>query len=407
MVSIFSFAKLPNESEEAYLWRIGQAKDTGVITEDWTTIAGHVNREFREDEAEYRTEAAYRKRYNEAKKFWESGIFKSTESDELSELKKIKDDIYKAKKQLADQRREYNKLLIVDARSDHLTEKMIEAANSLNEKYPLLSNNNVYIDNGHKEALILFADWHYGMVTDNIWNKYNTTICKDRVSKFVSYCKNYLTLNGITKVHIVLLGDMANGAIHATSRILAEENACDQLMHVSEIIAQAIDNISSIVNHIDVHTCYGNHMRTIQNKKDSVHSDNMEKIIGWWLKQRLQNNNKIQVIDSEYREFTKINIFGKNIICVHGDLETFRNLGVTVNTIFSQKFGMTIDYTVSADKHHLEEFGQFATESILVRSLCGTDDHANNGRLYDKAGQTMIIFNDDYGREATYHVPLN
>jgi len=95
------------------------------------------------------------------------------------------------------------------------------------------------------------------------------------------------------------------------------------------------------------------------------------------------------------------------VCCVHGNLDNFRNLGSTVNTIFSRKFGETIDYTISGDKHHLEEFEQFDIESILIRSLCGTDDFANEKRLYSKPGQTLMIFNLEDGREATYHIPLN
>lgn len=35
------------------------------------------------------------------------------------------------------------------------------------------------------------------------------------------------------------------------------------------------------------------------------------------------------------------------------------------------------------------------------------NDHANNGRLYSDAGQIFMIFNDVYGRERTYPIPLN
>ena len=62
---------------------------------------------------------------------------------------------------------------------------------------------------------------------------------------------------------------------------------------------------------------------------------------------------------------------------------------------------------MSGDKHHLEEFERFDIESILIRSLCGADDYSNDNRLYSRPGQTLMIFNDVYGREATYHIPLD
>ena len=245
------------------------------------------------------------------------------------------------------------------------------------------------------------------MVTDNIWNKYNTDICRERVQTLVEYVKHYAKEQKINVLNIALLGDAAHGAIHVGCRIQSDEDTCDQLMHVSEILAEAIAELSTCVNKVNVYSCYGNHLRTVQKKDESKHSDNLEKIIPWWIKERLKNNSKVNIIESPYKEFTRIDILGSKICCVHGDLDNFKNLGVTVNTIFNKVYGESIDYTVSGDKHHLEEFESFGIESILVRSLCGTDEYANNKRLYSDAGQTLIIFNDDYGRECTYHIPLS
>lgn len=323
------------------------------------------------------------------------------------ELDKKIADIRKEKQKLFDQRREYNKLLVSDARAEHLNDELLSIAENLNKEYPLVQLDEYKPVNTKREALLALSDWHYGMVTDNIWNTYNTDICKRRVEKLVSKVIKYLELNKIDMLHIALLGDAAHGGCHVSCRVKSEEDTCDQIMHVSEIMAEAINQLSAHVNHITVYSCYGNHLRTIQNKQDSVDSDNLEKLIPWWLKQRLKENDKIDIVESEYKEFTRIDVCGYKVCCVHGNLDNFRNIGSTVNTIFSRKFGETIDYTISGDKHHLEEFEQFDIESILIRSLCGTDDYANEKRLYSKPGQTLIIFNLEVGREATYHIPLN
>ena len=97
---------------------------------------------------------------------------------------------------------------------------------------------------------------------------------------------------------------------------------------------------------------------------------------------------------------------GYNIVGAHGDLEKFKQFGLTVNTLFTKKYGKTIDYTVSADKHHIEEFETIGIESTLVRSLCGTDEYANNHRLYSAPGQTLMIFTPEDGRECTYNIKL-
>ena len=342
---------------------------------------------------------------------WKStvtNVCETTNNDYMQELQVQKDEIYKAKRKLYDQRREYNKLLISDARAEHLCEELVKAANKLNEEKPIEFDDVWFPANTHKEAVLNWADWHYGMVTDNIWNTYNTEICRNRVKKLVEITKEFLRLNNIDTLNILTLGDAAHGSIHTGCRVKSEEETCDQLMHVSELMAEAINELSSVTNKIKLYSCYGNHLRSIQDKKDSIHSDNMEKIVPWWLRERLQNNPKIEIFESEYKEFTKLNVLGKNICALHGDLEkNFKQIGVTVNTIFTKKFGETIDYTISADKHHIEEFEHLGINSILVPSLCGTDDYANNGRLYSDPAQTLMIFNDVYGRECIYHIPLN
>ena len=378
---------------------------------DWSEICDKYNLDFNPDTIRKGSQpplvgSAFVSEYY---KWKESQRDSDTKEDSyFKELQIQKDAIYKEKRKSYDQRREYNKLLISDARAEHLCEELVKSANKLNEEKPLVFKEKWFKPNIHKEAVLCWADWHYGMITDNIWNTYNTEICRERVKTLIEITKEFLELNQIDVLTILTLGDAAHGSIHTGCRVQSEEDTCNQLMHVSELMAEAINELSSVVNHIDVYSCYGNHMRTIQNKNDSIHSDNMEKIIPWWLKQRLQNNTKVEIIESEYKEFTRVNILGSHICAVHGDLEKdFKKIGVTINTIFSKKFGETIDYTISADKHHIEEFEQLGIKSVLVPCLCGTDDHANNGRLYSDAGQTLMIFNDVYGRESTYHIPLN
>ena len=382
-----------------------------ISDDDWSEICARYGLEFNPDTIRKGTQpplvgSAFVSEYYK----WKESQRKTDDKEDsyFKELQVQKDTIYKEKRKLYDQRREYNKLLISDARAEHLNDELVKAAYRLNEEKPLVFQEKWFKQNTHKEAVLCWADWHYGMVTDNIWNTYNTEICRERVKTLVEMTKEFIAINNIDVLTILTLGDAAHGSIHTGCRVQSEEDTCDQLMHVAEIMAEAINDLSTVVNHIDVYSCYGNHLRTIQNKNDSIHSDNMEKIIPWWLKQRLQNNSKVEIIESEYKEFTRVNILGSHICAVHGDLEkNFKQIGVTINTIFSKKFGETIDYTISADKHHIEEFENMGIKSILVPCLCGTDEYANNGRLYSDAGQTLMIFNDVYGRECTYHIPLN
>lgn len=380
--------------------------ESGQI-DNWKSISNLLNEQLRNDESEYRDESAYRKPYQSAKGYYEDVFLPMMQGDEyLNQVREAKDELYKIKRQVSDQRREYNKLLVSDARADHLTENLIEIAQNLNKEKPLELDRYI-INYSKKEGILALSDWHFGMVTDNIWNQYNTEICKSRVAELCVKVKNYIKIHNLEKIHIILLGDEIHGAIHNGCRVASEENTSEQLMKVSEIIAELVNELSNEAKETFVYSTYGNHARTIQNKNDSIHSDNMEKIIPWWLNQRFANRDDIQIIDSEFYEFIKLNVCGYNIVATHGDLDNFKNLGVTVNTLFSKLYHENVDYTISGDKHHLEEFEQFGIESILVRSLCGADDYSNDHRLYSNAGQTLMIFNKEDGRECTYNIKLN
>lgn len=398
--------KLPNENESQYIWKVGQAKDSGLIESTWEELCPILNTQCGISEEDFRGSSAWRKRYRVMQQAWDD-VFSKKEFGEsrVIEIDSQINELFKIKKQVQDQRRELRNILTPDARFDNLTEKLIESANNLCQIKPLVFEDYAF-NIGDKEAVIAWADWHYGMITDNIWNRYNTDICKQRVAKFVSKAIKHIQLHGVKTLHIMLLGDAAHGSIHTGCRVASEEDACDQLMQSSEIMAEAINELSSYVSEVNVYATYGNHLRTIQNKNDSVHSDNMEKIVPWWLEQRLQNNHRVNIIKSDYYEFLYLSVCGYNIVGAHGDLEKFKQFGLTVNTLFTKKYGKTIDYTVSADKHHIEEFETIGIESILVRSLCGTDEYANNHRLYSDPGQTLMIFTPEDGRECTYNIKL-
>lgn len=390
-----------------YIWRVGNYVKQGLF-QNWQCIVDIINEQLYEDNVEnYKSESAYRKDFSAAYRFYSSGIFENELGDKhIAELKKQQEELIKIKKQVSDQRREYIKLLAVDGRNDNLTDELIRCAERLNNEFPLDTPQDVIVT-GNREAILVLSDWHYGLVTDNIWNKYNTEICKKRVEELIDKTIEYLKLFQIKRLHILTLGDAYHGNIHVSCRVASEEDTCDQLMHVAEIIAEMIFKLSKNTEDIEFYSCYGNHCRATQIKENSIHSDNFEKIIPWWIKQRLQNNTKVHVHESEYKEFTLLNVLGYSICAVHGDLDNIKNVGVIANTLFTRKFGIPIDYVISGDKHHLEEFESFDIESIIVRSLCGTDEYANNKRLYSSAGQTLLIMNRDEGRECTRNIKLD
>lgn len=313
----------------------------------------------------------------------------------------------KEAKRLFDQRREFNKLVDRIGRTENLEDRLAEAAVALNESLPLNVDKSISYTYSDNEAVIVFADWHYGMIADNIWEHYNTEVCRRRVERLVETAIERIRLHSCRRLHVILLGDMCHGAIHTSARVASEELVCDQVMQVSEIIAQAVATLADTVDETVIHATYGNHLRTVQNKQDSIHADNMERLIPWWLEQRLGGRGDIKFPQAEYYEFLYFNVCGYQICATHGDIDSVKNAGRTLNTLFVKKYGSGIDYVILADKHHKEEFEELGIESMIVRSLCGTDEYANGKRLYSTPGQLMMIFTPGIGADAYYQIKLD
>lgn len=315
-------------------------------------------------------------------------------------------ELRKERQKFYDQRREYNKLVSEDARIEHLFDSLAKSAEQLPETIGCLFDGSFYIPrvDGDSEAVLVFSDWHYGMQTNNMFNTYNTDICKERVQRVVDAAIQRITLHGCRKLHLVVLGDLLHGGIHCSARVASDELVCDQLMQVSEILAQAIMVLSAYVERTIVYITYGNHARTIQSKHDSIHRDNMERIVPWWLAQRLQRHQNICIAPASENEFLFIDACGHDICATHGDLDSVKCAPRLLTTVFQKKYGKDIEYILLGDKHHRESFNELGVTATICGSLCGTDDYANEKRLYSHPEQLLLIVHPEYGVDAEYRL---
>ena len=269
----------------------------------------------------------------------------TTDKNVLNEIDEKLIELRKERQRFFDQRREYNKLLSADGRKEYMYDRLIAAAEDLYDTVGIVyretncENDDEYSDN---EAVLVFSDWHYGMIADNVFNKYNTEICVQRITRVVQEAVKRIQLHQCRKLHIVVLGDLIHGGIHASVRVASEELVCDQLMQASEILAQSIDYLSQFVNETVGYITYGNHARTIQNKKDNIH-DNMERIVPWWLEQRLSRNENVSIAPDTQMEFLFVSAAGHDLCASHGDIDSVKSSPRMLTTLFGKQYGKDIE----------------------------------------------------------------
>lgn len=393
--------KKDNESDFQYHRRIiyGKLVDGTLSDYDYTELSEPVyGKEFSGD-------VARRMMYGSKRTLdllEAEGISNIDDVDILCDINTKMADLRKEKQKFFDQRREFNKVLTEQARWEHIEEELAKAANSPELKDLSITDDhsNTY---GDREAVLVFSDWHYGMVADNVFNHYSTDICKKRVQAVVSNAIDRLALHGCRKLHILILGDIVHGGIHVSARVASEELVVEQLMHASEMLAQAISELSKYADRTYVYSTYGNHGRVIPDKKENIHSDNIERLIGWWLEQRLSGNNRITVMPSSSSEFVFIKAYGHDICASHGDIDNVKKSPRLLSSLMHKMYGKDIECVILGDKHHRESFEELGVVSMICGSLCGADDYANGKRLYSLPGQLLLIFDSD-GLDAEYRL---
>lgn len=331
---------------------------------------------------------------------------KSANTEYASEIDAKLAELRREQQKFYDQRREYNKILSAEGRQEHLHDSLIKAANSLGDS---IGNSffDDYLDHipvveSDNEAVLVLSDWHYGMTTSNVYNTYNIDICRRRVADVIHSTIERLQLHECSKLHIIVLGDLFHGAIHTSARVASEELVCEQLMQVSELLARAISILSKYVNSTSVYMTYGNHARTIPNKKDNIHADNMERIVPWWLKQRLKDRDDVEIVEADDYEFIFADVCGHEMCAVHGDLDSVKSSPRLLTALFHKKYGKDVEYILLGDKHHRESFEELGVTSMICGSLCGADDYANDKRLYSTPSQLLLIMNPRIGLDAEY-----
>lgn len=407
-------ARRSNETEVDYHKRLiyGKLVDKTLSDYDYSELSKYVYGE------NYSADVARRMMYGSRRtlEMLDKANIQSAGGQEiLNKIEAQTIELKKERQRMFDQRREYNKLSSLEGRQEHLYESLVDAANKLNstvgEIYPRFGDTVgalgepgvTVLDN---EAVLVFSDWHYGLKVKNIFNEYDTQICKERVNAVVTSAAERIALHGCQTLHIFVLGDLYHGAIHVGARVASEELVCDQLMQVSEILAQSIEYLSHYVQNVKVYMTYGNHARTVQNKNDSIHRDNMERVVPWWLKARFAayGNDKIEIVEDDGNEFIFASPCGHGICASHGDNDSVKASPRLMTTLFHKRYGKDVEYIIQGDKHHRESFEELGTEAVMCGSLCGTDDYANDRRLYSTPSQLLLIVNPEIGIDAEYRI---
>lgn len=394
--------KQSNETEEQFLWRIGQLIDSGQI-ENWKSVTDEINRELGIDETEYRGESAFRKRYQAAKSFY-NNCFSKMESDTYAkEVQIMKRELERLKIQYRDERNAWNKQNYTAARID-------ETLGILDEKLSYQGRYNFDIHdipniNSDNDLIVILTDLHIGQTFKSYWGEYNTDIAKQRLNKYLNEILRIQKIHDSEKCYVSLQGDLISGSIRRTIQVSNKENVIEQIKIAIELISSFCYQLTKHFRHVYLSNVAGNHSRLIENKEDAIHDERLDDLIGWSVGKNLEHIENFHMLSHRKLDIGIVDLCVRNktYIVVHGDVDQFNKQGL-LNLCSMIGF---FPYACLYGHLHTPSYDEVNNvKMIRSGSLSGGgDDYTIEKRLNGDPSQTVLVCNDN-GIDCIYNVNL-
>lgn len=397
---------LPNETEDEYLFRIGESKRDGLIDLTWEEIADLMNSKFRTDETEYRTESSYRKKfknYIDAKLMM---IKQDVDTNQESELKLR--DIEKARVKLRTEKLEYNRWIREGARDELICEHICEAIKSLPPlEIPKLINLN---QNSEKIGILTFADCHYGAefvihgLFGEILNEYSPEIFEQKMWKLLQKTIEIVEKEGFTTINVYDLGDSIDGLLRVSQLMKLRYGVIESTVRYGRFITEWLNELTKYVKVKYQMVKDSNHsqLRLWGQPKNTFKDENMSIIIAEKILDRLTDNPNFEFIQNP-TGYVFDQLVGYNFLCIHGEE---KNMSQAIKD-FSSVFKVKIDYLIGAHKHHkISENVAVESDVINIPSIIGADDYSMSLHKTSDSGALFLVVKQGEGVAIEYNIKL-
>ena len=394
--------RLPSETEEAYLWRIGQMVDTAILP-SWSEINDAVNSELGIDEDKWRDESAFRKKYQAAKKFYDNVFSKYQGSTSGENLDEKIDTIKKLTVSLRDERNELNRKYREASRRDAYIDQLVRAVKEADLGVLDYDENKKFKGTleSDNDMIISFSDVHAGINIDNFWNKFDSYELKNRLNQYLDKIFEVYVRHGSENIYVIL-SELVSGIIHPTLRIENNQNLIEQFLTVVNYCAEFLAELSYRVNTVHVYIAPGNHSRISPKKEESLSGENMDILAIPFLAAKLQNFDNIKFHENTIEQsIAMFSVRGQKIFSAHGDKDT----PDTVVQKFTMLFGMKPDIVYLFHRHFNSMTTVYDTRVVQSGCMSGPDSYCMDHRIRNKPEQTISIVSED-GLDCLYNVTL-
>lgn len=405
--------KCADENESQYIWRIGQAKDSGLIDSTWEQLSPILNAQLGIDETEWRGESAWRKRYRIMQQAWDD-VFSKQQFAELhfDELDFKKRELEKAKIKLQTEKLEYNRWMREEARDELIAEKIAQAIKELPplDVPALLPAQIVGRTCGNREGCLVITDMHYGVdlkitgLFGETINEYSPEIFEERMWDLLTQVIDICEKEGFMSLNVYDLGDEVDGLIRTSQLWKLRYGIIESTVRYGRFISEWLNELSK-----HVHVKYqmvkdSNHcqLRLWGQPKNTFKDENMSYIIIEKIMDRLENNPNFEFIQNP-TGYVFDTILGYNILGIHGEV---KNLEQAIKD-FSKTYNVNIDFLIAGHKHHKDSANVGIESDVIgVPSIIGVDDYSLSLHKSSDPGATLLVIEQGKGNAIEYNIKL-
>lgn len=392
--------KNPNETEEQFLWRVGQMIDSGQI-KNWESINDIVNRELGIEEDCWRTESSFRKRYQSAKKFYDNCFSKMESEEYQKKLDEINRELQRNTIKYRDQRRSWNKQNYTDARFEEVLDIIEERLDNFGRTN--FKTHSIPEMGSDEYLIVCLSDLHIGQCFNSSFGKYDSDIAKQRLNKYLNEVIRIGKLNDVDKIYVFMLGDNISNSLYKNIEVSNKENVIDQLKLSIEYITSFCYELTKHFRYVGLASASGNHSR-LQPKDLAQHSERLDSFIAWDVCRALKHIDNFHSLSHCTIDdgIVEINIGYRKYLLIHGDFDATTKQGYLNLANMIETFP---DYVFCGHKH----FCSYSQETRFIQSgslASSGDDYTIERRLKGKASQ-MICLGDAYGIKGLFPIILS
>lgn len=385
------------ETYEAIIKDI-DSKIDGENDYDWSELKDKYNVQCNSDTIRKASSTVFGGKMRSEYEKYKNGLNQNV--SENSELDVKIQELRREKIKLSDARVEYNKLIRQEARKESYADmvKRIICENVEPMNIPV----HYMLFNSSTDLLVHLTDIHTGIEIHNWKNDFDSDILKQRIEKFTSDILDIRGMHQSENCYIVI-GEILSGIIHNNLRLQNNMDLMEQFKYVSELISAMLSRMVNYFNHIYVYTTPGNHSRISPKKEDALDGENMDVLLPFYLKARMQNFENITICNNNIEpEIAMFNIRGNNIFATHGHKDSPSN--VVQN--FTMMFGIKPDIVLLGHRHTNSMETVYDTKVIQSGCVSGSDNYATSIRKVNKPEQTVSVIGNN-GLICLYDIQLD